>query len=192
MKAIKENIGAILVLLFELVIGIVLFVKADVTTAVIIIALGALLVIAGLFEVFKYFRAEPLEASKQQLLVKGLCMALLGGAALIAFRWLMANITAVAYLYGGLVLLTSIVKVQWTMDALRLKKNRWFLAAICAVVSLILEIVVLVNPFKENLAGLNIFIGVGLIVAAVADLTVLIFRLIPAKAPAVEAAPSAE
>ena len=60
-----------------------------------------------------------------------------------------------------------------TADLIRLKKDKWYIAAISAGVSIICAAVVLGNPFTST-AALWMFTGITLIVEAVIDLVTLI------------------
>ena len=77
-------------------------------------------------------------------------------------------------LYGVGLLVMGVVKVQWTVDILRVKVGRWYLPGISALVSLVCAAVILLNPFASMVA-LWVFIGVALIVEAVVDLLAILW-----------------
>ena len=78
-------------------------------------------------------------------------------------------------LYGVATLVAAFGKLQWTADLLRLKYKYWFIALISAVLSLVLAILIISNPFSST-AVLWVFIGVSMIVEAVVDVVTLIFE----------------
>lgn len=176
MKSLKSNLSAVVLALFELVVGIILLSKPEGLTWLIVMALGAVLVLGGLGAVIKYFRTEPEEAAKEQNLVKGLCMLCGGGFCLLNPGWFIDTFAVLATLYGVIVVVTGLSKIQWTVDMLRQKRPKWYLAAIGAVLTLACGAVVLVNPF-ETAKVLWMFLGITLIVEAVVDGATLIFRL---------------
>ena len=176
MKLLKNNLSPVLVALAQLVVGIVLLSRPEDLTALVIMIVGILLMVGGLVSVVRYFRTEAEKAAVGQELAKGLCMIAAG--AFCAFRsgWFMETFAVLAMLYGIVILVTGISKVQWTVDMLRLKKPKWYFAAIGAVLTLGCGVLVVLNPFQTANA-LWIFLGIALIVEAVVDGVALIFRL---------------
>ena len=176
MKLLKDNLGPILMALAQLVVGIILLSKPEDLTTLVIMIVGILLMVAGLGSVIRYFRTEAEEAATGQELSKGLCMV--AGGAFCAFRagWFMETFAVLAMLYGVVILATGISKVQWTVDMLRLKKPKWYFAAIGAALTIVCGVLVVLNPFKTANA-LWIFLGIALIVEAVVDGVALVFRL---------------
>lgn len=160
--------------LCEIIIGALLLVDPIGFTSGIIIALGIALLAAGALCVVSYFRASPVEAALRGDLAKGLFLLLAG--ALGAFRsgWFIAAFPLLTILYGVVILLAGLGKVQWAVDALRLRTGRWFLPAISAAVTLLCGGVILSDPFASTLA-MWMFIGISLIVEAALDIVVLIF-----------------
>lgn len=191
MKTLKNNLSAVIVALFELMVGIILLVKPVGLTSLIVMALGFVLVLGGAGAVIKYFRTDPEEAAKEQNLVKGLCMLAAGGFCLFNSGWFIDTFAVLATLYGVILVITGLGKVQWTVDTLRQKKQKWYLAAIGAALTLICGVIVLCNPFKTAKV-LWVFLGITLIVEAVVDTITLIFRLRVATETEAEAGKEAE
>ena len=79
MGAMKEKAGGIVVCIFELVVGILLFVNPIGFTSAIITMAGVVLMVLGIVEIVRYFRTSVKEASLGQMLVKGL-LSILAGA----------------------------------------------------------------------------------------------------------------
>ena len=176
MKMLKNNLNPILVALAQLVVGIILLSKPEGLTTLVITVVGVLLMLSGLVSAFRYFRTDAEKAAGEHELSKGLCM--LAGGAFCVFRagWFMETFAVLAMLYGVVILVTGISKVQWTVDMLRLKKPKWYFAAIGAVLTLGCGVLVVLNPFKTA-GALWIFLGIALIVEAVVDGVALVFRL---------------
>lgn len=174
MKFLKHNANVILLCLFEALIGVLLVVDPIGFTSGIIIALGIGLLFAGLIGVIGYFRSDPVEAALKGELVKGLSLLLAGGFCVLQPTWFIATFPLLTILYGVVILIAGLCKVQWAIDALRLKTGRWFLPAISAAVSIICGCLVLSNPFETTLI-LWMFTGISLIAEAVLDVVVLLF-----------------
>lgn len=166
---LKRNLGSVAMSLAEIIIGILLLVNPVAFTSGIIVAFGIVLMLVGVSTIIKYFRTEPEEAAVGQLLVKGL-LELLGGA-FCAFNshWFIATFPVLSLIYGVVILVTGITKVQWTMDIIRMKRSKWFWMAISAAISILCGITVITNPFSTT-AVLWMFIGISLIVDAVFDM----------------------
>lgn len=166
---LKRSLGGVAISLAELIIGILLLVNPLGFTSGIIVTFGVLMMLWGIGSIIKYFCTRPEEAAVGQLLEKGL-IALLAGA-FCAFRshWLLVTFPMLTLVYGVVILLTGFKKTQWMVDYIRLKRSRWFLVGISAVISIFCGIVIITNPFSTT-AALWIFIGISLIVEAVLDM----------------------
>lgn len=164
----------IIMCLCEILVGILLFINPVVFTTRIIEIGGIVLVVIGVNCAFKYFRTNPEDAQKEQNLAKALCALLGGGFCIFHSEWFIMTFPLLTIVYGIIILLTSIMRIQWTVDMLRQKKDRWYLAGIGAVLSLIFACIILTNPFTTT-AFLWSFVAISLIVEAVADLAALAF-----------------
>lgn len=180
MKKTKGNLNSIILCLFEIVVGILLLINPVGFTAGIITAAGIALMVIGLISVIKYFKADAAEAATGQYLLKGLTMLLLGAFCTFKTQWFIASFPALTILYGAVVLVTGLGKVQLTVDMIRAKSKKWFLAVISAVISIACGIVILNNPFTSTTV-VWMFIAITLIVEAAVDLVTIIIRGIEKK-----------
>lgn len=174
MKTKNFNLNHLLTSLFELLVGILLLIDPVGFTSGIIVVAGIILCILGIRSVIKYFRADAVLAAKSQSLLTGLALLLAGGFCIFKSRWFVATFPILTILYGVIMLLVGLSKVQITVDLLRLRGRRWYLAAISAALSLICAIIVLANPFGTT-AVLWMFAGITLIAEAVMDIITAIF-----------------
>lgn len=166
---LKRSLGSVAMSLVEVIIGILLLVNPVAFTFGIIVAFGIVLMITGIGTIIKYFRTEPEEAAVSQILVKGL-LELLGGT-FCAFNshWFIATFPVLTLVYGVVILVAGITKLQWTIDIIRMKRSKWFWMAISTAISILCGITVITNPFSTT-AVLWMFIGISLIVDAVFDM----------------------
>lgn len=174
MHQLKRSLSGVLMSVIELVIGILLLVNPVGFTSGIIITAGIVLMVLGAGSVVRYFRTSPEEAAVNRLLVKGLVQLLAG--AFCAFRsgWFIATFPVLTLVYGITILISGLAKLQWAVDIIRLKRKRWFLAALSAAVSLLCGIVVITSPFSTT-GVLWMFTGISLIVEAVFDMISAVF-----------------
>ena len=174
MEFLKRNSNVILLCLLEALIGVLLVVDPIGFTSGIIIVFGIALLILGLICTIGYFRTDAVEAALRGALVKGLAMLLAGAFCVLQPMWFIATFPLLTILYGVVILFAGLCKMQWAVDALRLKAGRWYLPAISAIASIICGFVVLLNPFASTLV-LWMFTGITLIVEALLDVVVLFF-----------------
>lgn len=173
MERLNPVFGKVLLCICEVLVGILLLINPIGFTTAIIKTVGVLLVVIGALEIYRYFRLAPEIAFREQGLAKGMCIILGGLFCLLRSKWFIVTFPVMTILYGIVILITGIVRIQWTVDMLRMKIEHWYLAAIGAALSLIFAVVIFANPFGTT-AFLWTFVAISLIVDAVADLVVLI------------------
>ena len=78
-----------------------------------------------------------------------------------------------SFLYGILLLISGFYKVQWSIDLLRQKEKRWWLAAVSAGLSILFSLIIIGNPFS-TVTVTWIFSGVVLIAEAIIDIVMLL------------------
>ena len=134
---------------------------------------GVVIMISGIAGIVKYFRMNAREAVVSQSLMRGLASLLVGGFCAFRSGWFIATFPVLTMIYGVIILLNGLNKVQTAVDMLRLKNRSWFWAAINAAVSVVCAIVVLNTPFASTTV-LWVFTGVTLIAEAVIDAITMI------------------
>lgn len=172
MQRFKENMGAILACLIEVLVGVLLLVNPVGFTAGIIIAIGVVFLIGGIAAMIRYFRTDAIQAAAEQNFVKGMIGIVFGLFCCFHSEWFIATFPVLTILYGVMNLIGGIFKAQFAVDALRLEKP-WGWAAFSAVVSIILAATILLNPFTSSVV-LWEFTAIALIVEAVCDLVATI------------------
>ncbi len=173
MKKLKNNLNGILLCIFEIVVGILLLINPISFTESIIMAAGIVLMVIGIFSIIKYFKANVYESATGQYLTKGLLSLLAGAFCAFNSHWFIATFPVLTIIYGIVVLITGLGKIQLTVDMIRMKSKKWFLSIISAVVSITCSIVILNNPFTSTTV-LWMFTGITLIVESVIDIITLI------------------
>lgn len=169
MESIKEKASGIVLCLFELIVGMLLLINPVEFTAGIIKVTGIVLMIFGIIEIIKYFRMSAEEAFLGQTLVKGLVSVLAGAFCTFKTGWFIITFPVLTIIYGVVILLAGLGKIQLTIDMLRRKRKNWVWAAVNAFVSIVCAIVILNSPFTST-AVLWMFTGASLIAAGVLDI----------------------
>lgn len=175
MKTLKGHANEIVLCLFELIAGVLLLINPVSFTSWIIIIAGIVLMVMGLVEVIKYFRTNAKQASIEQTLVKGLIFIFAGAFCAFKTEWFVVTFPVLTIIYGVVILLTGISKIQLTVDMIRLKNKKWFMAAINAVISIICAIIILSSPFTSTTV-LWMFTGASLLAEGVLDGVTMIIR----------------
>lgn len=168
----KNLLGKLILCIGEIIVGTLLLINPIGFTTGIIITFGVLLVVMGAISIVKYFRSTPQEALLGQGLAKGICITLLGLFCIFSSAWFINTFPILTIVYGVITLITGVVRTEWAVDMLRLKVQRWYFAAISAVISIVCAIIILLNPFETTMV-IWTFIAISLIVEAVVDLVVM-------------------
>ncbi|MGN1343982.1 MAG: HdeD family acid-resistance protein [Traorella sp.] len=168
MKNIKLDIKDILLCILELLIGILLIVDPIQFTTAILVLIGVVLVFIGIYSIVTYFCNDVVEGIMSQSLMKGLALLVLGDFCIFHYDWFIVTFPLLSVVYGIVILLIGLSKVQGCIDAFRLKKKKWFLIGISALISIGCAILIIRNPFTTT-AYLYLFMGISLIVEGVFD-----------------------
>lgn len=170
----KVLLSRLVMCICEIVVGVLLLINPiGFTTGIVIIA-GIVFSVMGVLSILGYFRAEPEDAQKGQGLAKGLCGILCGLFCILRSEWFIVTFPIMAMMYGVIILITGIVRIQWAVDLLRMKSSQWYYAAVGALLAVIFSCVILCNPF-ETTVFLWKFVAISLFIEAVADLVFLVF-----------------
>ena len=172
---LKSNFTALVIILSELVVGILLLIKPVGFTRGILMALGAVLAVKGLFGVERYFRTEPQQAAKEQGLAQNLALLMVGCFCLFRSEWFTRTFPMLTMIYGVLILFSSLYKIEQTVDIWRLKSGNPLWSGINALLTLVFGCVTLASPFG-TISALWVFIGVGLLVEAAFDIAVIVLN----------------
>ncbi len=192
MKKLKNKLGGLVFCAAQIALGVVILIDAVRFTSMIITAIGAILALAGIFNIIKYFFSPAKEAAMEQLLSKGMIalgagiFAILKGASLIkdAFK-------LIIIIFGVILLVAGINKVQFIADSIRRRERRWYFGIISAALSLGCGILVLINPFGTEEILLT-FTGIALIADAAIDAFSILAVTDKAKKPKPEPKPETE
>ena len=174
MKFIKENLNALLTILFLVLIGILLLVDPATFGITIIKVAGVLFAALGIFDLVKYFRSEPAEAAKGLGFSSGVTMISIGCFCIFGSGWFKDAFPVLAVLYGLFQILLGFRKAQRTVDDIRMKKPLWYLKAISAAISLLFGLIIVLNP-GMTFMSIWVFTGITLIIEGIFDAVALFF-----------------
>ncbi len=171
LNKIKENTRNIIICLGEFIIGILLFINpVDFTSSIIIVG-GILLICMGLGNIISYFRKEVSLSNRG--LSTGIIYILLGGFCILQYQWFIDTFTVITMLYGAVMLVIGIDKIQWGADLKRNKRKYWYYGIFDSFLTIALAIVVLASS-SLNSDILWIILALSLVVIAIFDLVTII------------------
>lgn len=165
-KKKRFDLYSLLLSVVYVALGLVLIIWPDTSARAICSALGVLLLLAGGFHVISYFMQSHYSSMIRQSLTIGLVLLLLGAFILLRTDDILK---AMPFVFGILLVIDSATKVQAAFDLRRLQAPYWYAALLIGIVTAILGIILVVNPFTA-IVVLNIFIGASLIINAVSNL----------------------
>ena len=150
MNQIKANLPAFILFLLEAAVGVLLLVNPIGFTSAIIRAIGIGMAVGGAIWSIKYFRTPVREAAASGMLFFGIVSMLLGLFLITRTEWLITTLTILVAIYAVMILVLGLLKLQWTVDLIRMKRDKWGVSGISALIAVIFGILILVNPFKST------------------------------------------
>ena len=154
-----------------IVIGIVLLMFPNLSLKDICYVLGIVVMIVGIINVALYFVRKGYMVPNQFGFSVGVIEVLIGLFAVVRtaeFSFAFSQILALC------ILVDSVVKMQFSMDLLRMKTPNWWVWLILSVAMLAVAMVILINPFGEGDIR-NIFTYVVLAVDGVLNIVTVIY-----------------
>ena len=176
MKFLKENWVSLLTILFLVVVGVLLLVDPALYSMIILQVGGGLLTAMGIYDIVKYFRAEPEEAAKGSGFYSGSIMISGGALCIFGGKWFVDVFPVLAVLFGIFEILLGFRKLQRMVDSLRMKKPLWWLKAIGAAVSILFGFIITLNP-QMKMMGIWVFTGITMIVEGLFDAAALFVQM---------------
>jgi len=167
LKQLKWNL--IIMALVCVALGVILILQPKATMTTICYVLAALLILVGVVSLINYMRKDISGNMYRYDLVVGLSAILGGILVIIKVEQLTALVPVVL---GFLVTISGILKMQNSIDMLRLKHQTWYVAFALAIINIVYGIILLINPFSAE--TLIICIGCGLVYSGATDLYVTI------------------
>ena len=168
LKQLKWNL--ILLAVIFIARGIVLILWPGATMKTICYLLAAMLLAIGVVSLINYLRKDISGIIYRYDLVVGLC-AILGGILVIVKVDKLTDL--IPAVLGFLVTMSGIMKMQNSVDMLRLGHGTWHVAFAMAIVNIVAGIVLLMNPF-EAAQILIMCLGIALVYSGITDLYVTI------------------
>lgn len=162
LKQLRWNLIALAVAFVALGVVLIIFPTEVMKTACYMVA--ALLIVVGVISLVNYLRKDITGLIYRYDLVVGLSSILGGILVIIKIDQL---IMLIPVILGFLVTISGILKMQNSVDMLRLGNGVWHVAFGLAIVNIIFGIVLLINPFADELHVM--LMGIALIYSGLTD-----------------------
>ncbi len=159
----------ILIAIGFIALGIVMILWPEATMTTICYILAALLIMVGVVFLVNYLSKDIVGILYRHDLVVGVS-AILGGVLIIVKVEQLTNLIPVVL--GFVVTISGILKLQNSVDMLRLGHGTWHVAFALAIINVVAGVVLLINPFAKEMLILSI--GICLVYSGLTDLYVTI------------------
>lgn len=166
----ETRVPLIFQVVVELVIGVFLIIYRDMTTNVLFIVIGALMVCYGVFDLIA-FVTNNRNYSFRRGLTTGVLITIIGVAFIVQAEAL-KNLLAI--IIGALILIESIVNCRRSFILKNLGSEKWYILLIASLVVLVFGILICIYP---NMFGeiISLIMGIGVIFEALLDAYAILF-----------------
>ena len=172
----KYNRSSIITSILMIIVAVLLIVKPIKTMEWIVTLLSVIIIIDGIFDFINYFKSDKETKLYSFGLVEGLLEVLAGILIILDKDVLIAFLPLIL---GIWIILKNIVKVQLAINLKQICSD-WYLPLIVAILSLLLGILIILNPFGSMIT-ITLLSGIFLLVTEVFNLIENIYLLIKLK-----------
>lgn len=160
----ETKVPLIFQVVVELVIGIFLIIYRDMTTSILFIVVGALMVCYGVFDLIA-FVTNNRPYSFRRGLTTGVLITIIGVAFIVQAEALQ-NLLAI--IIGALILIESIVNCRRALIIKNLGADKWYILLIASLAVVVFSIFICIYP---NLFGevISLIMGIAVIFEAILD-----------------------
>ena len=153
--------------IIELVVGIFLLISPPGLAVGILVAVGIVLLVNGVFRCIAYFREPVSEAQKSHKLMSGLLVVTCGLFFLFNSSFVVGIFPALAALYGILVMMSVFLKVEMLVSLVREKSYTWYIMTCSLFFSFLAMMILFGSPVP--------FVGTGILLIVVAAIDAVLF-----------------
>ena len=175
MEKLKNNLPMILLIVFELAVGILLLINGELFTKVVTILFGIALMAVGVVYAVRSFSDRDNGVMSWIALAISVVTFFMGLMFTFFSRSLVSVLAFIAVVFGLIMVISAVFKVKAYFDIKRLGLAPSAFTLISAVVSFLIGALIIINPFK-SIEVLWVFTGICLIVQAALDIVMLIFK----------------
>ncbi len=149
-----------------LVVGLLLLFKSDDTIIALSYIIAGILLVLGIIAVINFFRESSMNPFNDLNIVYGIVTIILG---ILIISNPMAIATVIPFVVGLVILISSSIKLAYSIELKDNEDEVWKPTLIMAAISSLCGILILFNPFKTSVIVFKI-IGIFIIVYAILDI----------------------
>lgn len=153
------------------ILGIVLVIWPHILGVMLCYLLGGALIVMGIFQLISFLRGERLGFYNKFVMMMGIVLVLLG-------IWICAQprivLSIIPVVVGIIVLIHGLMDIQYTLDIKKAGSEKWWIALIAAVLTLIVGLLLVLNPFTVYEITM-VLVGVAMLYDGGSDLALLLF-----------------
>ena len=161
----------ILISAVMIVTGLICVIFPEHSSMAICYVIGAALCVWGVLRTVVYFAADRGAPFTSFSFVQGVALLIAGVVVLLRPEFLRSFLI---YLFGIMLIADGVLKLQYSMDLLRLRAHGWWIVFILTIVSVTAGIIALLNPFA-TVTVLMVYSGICLIVDGLFDVYALFY-----------------
>lgn len=159
------EINMIISTILTLILGIILIIAPEESLKLITILIAFILFIIGIIQVYDYIKKPSEERINSISLILGIILICIGIFLYIRNEALVKFITSII---GLVVVIKSLFKIQYAFNIKSISK-KWIYNLIVGLISLIVGLFLLINPFRSAEIFLKI-IGIVLVIGSILEL----------------------
>ncbi len=149
-----------------LILGILLFIKSDDTIVAISYMVGGAIIVLGVLALVRFFTAKDKDFTSSFDVVYGI-VTVIAGIFVLSNPKMIASV--IPFIIGLCILIKSSFKIAYALDLKKYEIGIWKQTLITSIISAMVGIIMLFNPFKTSVVVFKI-IGAGIIIYSILDI----------------------
>lgn len=148
------------------IFSLFLIFKPETTLNLFVTLFGILLLLDGIWQLYVYFKNNRQGVIMNMKLVKGVIIAIIGIFTLFNTKVIISILPLVI---GAWIIIKSLLKLQLVSELRKTNAPNWKLLLIYSIITIVLGIIIVLNPFDTAVA-ITVMAGIFLLISELADL----------------------
>ncbi|MDE6363087.1 MAG: DUF308 domain-containing protein [Lachnospiraceae bacterium] len=152
-------------------LGLVLVIWPHILGVMLCYLLGGALIVMGIFQLISFLRGERLGFYNKFVMMMGIVLVLLG-------IWICTQphivLSIIPVVVGIIMLFHGLMDIQYTLDIKKAGSEKWWIALIAAILTLVVGLLLVFNPFTVYEITM-VLLGIAMLYDGGSDLVLLLF-----------------
>ena len=183
MRAFLKHLPVILLAVFEMTAGIMLFIDPESFTTIIIAIFGGVLIAVGIVNLFRYIKGRKDGNANAFSLTIAVIITLFGIFALffpgLIFNWVKAAFGAL--IYAIMLIISGVFKLGLFIDYRHAGVSVNFLHVISGILAIVLGAVIILRPYGDNEKAMWLITGIMMVGVSAVDIASLVLNVVNSK-----------